>query len=133
MQRIRNKGTDYIYSDLDLTFNIHPIKHDLVTTKDINAIFKSIRNLLFTLHYERPFHPEKGSNVLKMLFENSSNIMNNVIEKEIFDTLTNFEPRIKLVSINVYSEENTLFVDIVFYMINSTEQTTITIPLTTIN
>lgn len=130
MELFRFNKQNPIYSDLDLLFKIHPVTNDLSVVKDLDAIFKSIRNLLLTNHYERPFHPEKGSNIRKMLFENIDRLSSNYIEREIFNVLSNFEPRIKLESINVWDDRdnNAVIAEISFYLINSTELTTVQIP-----
>jgi phage baseplate assembly protein W len=60
------------FSDLDLNFNIHPIKKDINLHKGEMAIINSIKNLVLTNHYERPFRPEIGSNVRRLLFENET-------------------------------------------------------------
>ena len=119
-------------SDLDLTFLIHPIKKDLSISSDEQAIKNSVKNLILTNHYERLFHPEIGSNITKLLFENSSPLLMNHIENEIFNTITNFEPRVKLISIDVsdLSEENNAFiVTITYYALNATVASTIDIVL----
>ena len=59
-----------IYKDLDMTMAIHPIKKDLNRLIGEYAIINSVKNLLLTGHYERPFQPEIGSNVRRLLFEN---------------------------------------------------------------
>jgi len=58
-----------VYKDLDLNFKVHPIKKDLNKTIGENAIINSVKNLLLTGHYERPFQPYLGSNITKLLFE----------------------------------------------------------------
>jgi phage baseplate assembly protein W len=63
-----------IYSDLDLTFNRQPGKGDLALRYDEQAVISSVRNLLLTNFYERPFQPEIGSNINGLLFENISPI-----------------------------------------------------------
>ena len=115
------------YSDLDLKFNIHPVKKDLVLSIDDQAVIKSVRNLILTNHFERPFHPEIGSNVRKMLFEPISPLTANYIQREIEDTIKNFEPRVSLQSVivQVKPDENFYSVIISFYINNRTEPTTI--------
>lgn len=127
-----NKTSDKLsYSDLDLLFKIHPIKKDLTTNKGADAINKSIRNLLLTNYYERLFHPEIGCNVRKLLFELNGSFTTNVLEKEIYNVIKNFEPRVNLISINVYyaeDDENSVIADISYYLLNSDEVNNLKIP-----
>lgn len=113
------------YTDLDLTFTIHPVKKDLVISTDSNAIRKSLKNLVLTNHYERLFHPEIGSNVSKLLFEPMNPVTANYLEEEIFNTITNFEPRVKLSNIDVipYEEYNAYNIVITYYEANATTPT----------
>ena len=51
---------NYKYSDLDLDFTAHAVTKDILRKYDDEAVKRSVRNLITTMHYERPFHPEKG-------------------------------------------------------------------------
>lgn len=120
-------ATQIFQSDLDLMFNIHPIKKDLVISTNEQAIIRSIKNLVLTNHYERPFQSEIGSNISKMLFENFSSFTANYLEKEIYDVITIYEPRISQLSVEVkaFPDENTMSATITFYIENSTVLTVI--------
>lgn len=115
------------YSDLDLTFTRHPVKNDVVLSVDDQAVIRSIRNLVLTNHFERPFHPEIGSNVRKMLFEPISPLTANYLQREIEDTIKNFEPRAKLqqVVVQIEPDHNYYTAIISFFIINRTEPTTL--------
>ena len=115
------------YSDLDLTFTMHPVKKDVVLSVDDQAVIRSVRNLVLTNHYERPFHPEIGSNVRKMLFEPISPLTANYIQREIEDTIRNYEPRVRLqqVIVQVEPDYNYYQAIISFYINNRTEPTTV--------
>lgn len=115
------------YSDIDLTFTRHPIKKDIVISVDDQAVIRSVRNLILTNHYERPFQPEIGSNVRKMLFEPISPVTANYLEREIEDTIKNFEPRVTLqqVSVSVNPDQNYYNATMIFYINNRTEPTTV--------
>lgn len=95
-----------VYQDLDLNFGIHPIKKDLVTLQDANAIIRSVYNLLLTNHYERPFRPELGSNIRKMLFENITPSTAQTIHRFIEETIRNFEPRVTIQRLDVIAKED---------------------------
>ena len=115
------------YIDLDLTFTRHPVKNDLVLSVDDKAVIRSVRNLILTNHYERPFHPEIGSNVRKMLFEPISPLTANYLQREIEDTIKNFEPRVRLQQVVVQTEpdSNAYSAIISFFINNNTAPTTI--------
>ncbi|NBP16963.1 hypothetical protein EBU95_21715, partial [bacterium] len=82
-----------IYSDLDFTFTKKPVVGDVALSFDNQAVIRSIRNLLSTKHYERPFDPDIGSNLDALLFENISGITSSSLENEIRTTIENYEPR----------------------------------------
>lgn len=113
---------EIIYSDLDLVFGIHPVRGDLVLSTNRNAVIRSVRNLVLTNHYERPFQSEIGSNVRKMLFEPITPLTENYLQREIYDVVTTYEPRAKnvYVQVNGYPDENALRANIIFYIENST-------------
>jgi phage baseplate assembly protein W len=117
-----------VYKDLDLNFIPHPVKKDVNKKVGVNAIMQSLTNLILLNHYEKPFHPEIGSNVRKMLFEPIDPVVAQILAKEITDVITNFEPRVDLQ--NVYVVENTdgngFDVTIEFFMSNVAEPITVT-------
>jgi hypothetical protein len=115
------------YTDLDLTFTRHPVKNDLVLSVDDKAVMRSVRNLILTNHYERPFHPEIGSNVRKMLFEPISPLTANYLQREIEDTIRNFEPRVRIQQVIVQTapDSNAYSAIISFFINNNTAPTTI--------
>ena len=115
------------YTDLDLTFTRHPVKNDLVLSVDDKAVIRSVRNLILTNHYERPFHPEIGSNVRKMLFEPISPLTANYLQREIEDTIKNFEPRVRIQQVLVQTapDSNAYSAIISFFINNNTAPTTI--------
>lgn len=116
-----------VFADLDLSFNIHPVKKDLMLSTNTSAIKRALKNLILTNHYERLFHPEIGSNVTKLLFEPMSPTVANYIETEIYNTIVNFEPRVKLQNIEVEGDDdyNGYVITISYYEANSTTPTVI--------
>jgi phage baseplate assembly protein W len=90
-----------IYSDFNINFLANPITGDLVKVTGVNSVVQSIVNLVSTNHYERPFHPEIGGNVRKLLFELADPVTANLIAEEIKDVLNNFEPRATILDVNV--------------------------------
>lgn len=115
------------YKDLDLNFTIHPVKKDVNKLVNEMAVVNSIKNLILTNHYERPFQPDVGSNVQKLLFDNMDNITAAAIKREILQTIQNFEPRVSVQTINVVPDfdNNTFNIGMEFYITNRTDPITI--------
>ena len=115
------------YSDLDLNFNIHPVKKDINIWTNEQAVIHSVRNLLVTNHYERPFQPDLGSNIRRMLFEPLDNITASNLDREIRQTIKNFEPRVNVLQLDITpnEEQNAFGVYLQFDIINRTEPITI--------
>ena len=85
-----------IYADLDLTFTRNPGTGDVSMSYDEQSVIRSVRNLLMTNFYERPFQPTLGSNLNAFLFEQISAITASSIETEIKNVVNNFEPRVSI-------------------------------------
>lgn len=115
------------YSDLDLNFTIHPVKKDINRHTNETAVVNSIKNLILTNHYERPFQPDIGSNVRRLLFENMDTITATTLKKEIEQTIKNYEPRANISDIVVSPdyENNGFKVYMEFYVVNRTTPITI--------
>ncbi len=109
-----------VFSDLDLDFDIHPNTKQLNTLLSDAAVIRSLKNLIFTSHYERPFHPEIGCKIKNSLFENIMPSTAITIQKSIEEVVNNFEPRVDLTSIKVIAvpDENAYHVIIKFFVIN---------------
>ena len=88
-----------IFKDLNLDFQQNTATKDIQKIKDVEAVKRSVRNLINTNHYEKPFHPEIGSNLRAMLFELMSPQMNHLISKQIENLINNYEPRCNLVEV----------------------------------
>ena len=67
---VSKERVNRIYSDLDLDFTRNPVTSDIVKLNDVDSVKRSVKNLIQTNHYERPFHPEIGSDIRGLLFEN---------------------------------------------------------------
>jgi phage baseplate assembly protein W len=116
------------YKDLDLFFNVHPIKKDINKHTAELAVINSIKNLVLTNHYERLFQPDIGSNVNKLLFENMDVITAAALEREIQQVIENYEPRARIYRVSVIPDydNNKFSVDMEFLINNLTEPITIT-------
>ena len=115
------------FKDLDLNFTIHPVRKDVNTHKGEYAIINSVKNLVLTNHYERPFQPELGSNIRRLLFENVDSVIAAQIEREIEETINNFEPRVEISKVTAVASpnENRYNVELEFFVINSPNPITI--------
>ena len=113
-------STPQTFVDLDLNFNIHPIRKDINVFINEYAITNSIKNLVLTNHYERPFNPVIGSNVRRMLFENVDTIIAGQLEKEIKDTIENFEPRASVINVTAIPSlvENGYNITLAYMVVN---------------
>ena len=85
-----------LFKDLNLNFNKNIITSDIAKLTDVEAIKRSVRNLVQLNHYEKPFHPEIGSNVRATLFENMTPITAAVLTRQIEDVIRDYEPRVEL-------------------------------------
>ena len=113
-----------VYRDIDLNLNQNPITNDVTSVTDVNAVKRSINNLLNTNHYDRPFHPEIGSAIQHLLFEDYGPITANRMQRAIEETLANFEDRVTVTSIECEPIENRNDYNIViaFFMKNNPSQ-----------
>jgi phage baseplate assembly protein W len=120
-----------IYSDIDFTFTKKPVIGDVALSYDDLAVIRSIRNLLLTKHYERPFNPDIGSNIDAILFEPISPVTATSLEKEVELVIKNYEKRAKLKEITIvpYPDKNAYDITISFYIENATLPTSVTLLL----
>ena len=111
------------YSDLDLDFIAHPTTKDVVRKTGEDAIKRSVRNLILTNHYERPFRSYLGSNVRKVLFDNINPMTATTLINFIKEVIINYEPRVSLTNVDVsVSTDNDGFDVIISYVILNRSQ-----------
>ena len=121
-QRTNDSNRDAkIYKDLNLNFTKHPTKKDIVPITGAAAVKRSVRNLVQYGHFEKPFHPEIGSGVRDLLFENMTPSTANTLARKIEDVITNFEPRALLAGVEVIPrfDNNEYEVIVEFYIQNA--------------
>lgn len=116
------------YSDLDLDFLPHPVTKDVMRKTGSEAIRRSVRNLILTNFYEKPFRPGIGSNAAKLLFDNMTPLVSNFLRDAIFEVIQNYEPRVEVLDVQVRMDfdNNGYNAKIDFVVLNRNE------PLTTI-
>ena len=119
------------FKDLNLDFARNTVTNDVVKIEDVEAIKRSVRNLVNTNFYERPFHPELGCGVRDMLFENYTPMTGIFMRRKIEEVLSNYEPRASLSSIQVNEQMDRNAIDVVvnFYVLNLPNPVSVTTTL----
>jgi phage baseplate assembly protein W len=120
-----------LYSDIDLTFMRTPGRNDIALSFDELAVIRALRYLLLTKNYERPFQPNLGSGIQKMLFEPINPLTANQLKTEIRTTINNHEPRVNLQDVIVKEmvDNNAYNVTLEFYVGNNSTPTELTLIL----
>lgn len=110
------------YADLDLDFIPNPTTGDIVLKRGIDAIKRSVRNLIFTNFYDRKFRSWIGSNARGLLFELVNPLTAQFLKDAINEVITNYEPRVQIVdrgiSVSPNPDQNGYDVSISFIIIN---------------
>ena len=125
----------YIYKDLSLYFTPNPVSGDVTMVTDVQDIKRSVRNLVMTNRFEKPFHPEVASHIRDLLFEPFSPVTINLLRNRIETVLTNYEPRVTLTDVQVEDpdfqkmDNNELNVRIFFTLKNDPEIQTVDVLL----
>ena len=109
------------YRDLDLFFSKKEGSCDINKVTDIEAVKRSVRNLVLLNYYEKPFNPQIGSDVRDLLFENMSPLTSVVLARAVEDVIVNFEPRVKLISVRAFPnlDRNEYELTIEFFVVNT--------------
>ena len=116
-----------VYSDFYSNFDLELVKKDLLSYKNEDSVKRSIRNILLTDKGERFFNPTFGSDIRKMLFENFSPSTEQVVADLIKNAIGNHEPRANVIDVNVSGnpDQNSMYINIVFSVINKAEPVTL--------
>jgi phage baseplate assembly protein W len=111
------------YTDLDAAFTLNPRTRDVAVKIDDAAVRNSIRNLIHTKNYERPFQPSLGCQVHGLLFENLTPLTINVAERTIWQVLNKYEPRIEILSIDVAAgaDDISMNVEVIYRILNTNQ------------
>ena len=119
------------YTDLNLAFSRHPSTGDVTRKTNVEAIKASLKNLIQTKNYERPFHPEIGCQIHGLLFENFTPVVKQVMKRTIEQMIDKFEPRVTLTDVNIEEspDENGIRLDIYFRINNTQEPATLSTTL----
>ena len=106
-----NSATKESYTAVDIMFTAHPVSKDVTTKKDADAVKRSVRNILLTNNYERPFKPNFGANLRGQLFELQGIGAKRKIIGDIKEALYALEPRVRNVQVAI-GENNRNNVDV---------------------
>lgn len=93
-----------LYKDFHLSFDADSLTRDLKTVEDEEAVIQSIKNLVLTVFFERPFQPSLGSGVYNLLFEPLDDVIQILIAQQIKDVVSRFEPRATVKFVDMYTE-----------------------------
>lgn len=109
------------FTDFDLAFKVNQDSKQLFVKHDENAIKQSIKSLVLTRNYERPFHSEIGCPIGSLMFEPATPALAQLIKKVIVQTISNFEPRVSLtwVEVKFSPDNNSVYVSIEYKIINT--------------
>jgi phage baseplate assembly protein W len=120
-----------LYSDIDFNFTRTPGRNDIALSYDEMAVIRSVRYLLLTKNYERPFQPNIGSRIEQLLFESIDFLTARDLKTEIETTINNHEPRVRLVQVTIDEQvdNNAYSVGIEFFIGNNVQPTTINLIL----
>ena len=109
------------FKDISMTFQSNPLNDDLIAIKNENAIARSLRNIVFTKPGEKFFNESFGSRISESVFENIDSITATIITDEIRESITNYEPRVKLDSVTAFPnyDNNSFDVTITYDVVGS--------------
>ena len=112
-------ATKDIYSDLDIFFRKHPITGDIVRKTDTDAIKRSVRNIVLTNKFERPFKPNFGGSIRNLLFELNTDRQLNRMKITLAKEIEILEPRVNNVQVALSNQDNNKLDMTIFYNITN--------------
>ena len=117
-----SKRSNRIYKDLNMSFTKNPATKDVARLFDIQAIKRSVKNIILTNKYERPFNPDFGCNLRGFLFENLTEPMVVIIKDRVAMAIEKYEPRVSVEDVIVKnsSDPNGIRISVSF-LINGVE------------
>jgi len=116
-----SKRSVKVYKDLNLDFQQNSATKDIQKITDVESVKRSVRNLINLNYYEKPFHPEIGSNLRGLLFENITAQISHYMGKQIELLIKNYEPRCRMVEVvnRPDMDRNGYSVSVSFYVVNT--------------
>ena len=124
----KSKKSSRDFIDLNLDFARNVVTNDIVKIEGVDAVKRSVKNLIQTNFYERPFHPELGCGVRELLFENFTPVTGIFIQRKVEEVITNYEPRARIssVTVNEQPDRNGIDVTVYFYVMNMPNPVSVT-------
>jgi len=101
------------FKDVSMSFQTNPLNSDLIALKNATAISRSLRNIVLTVPGEKFFNENFGSRVSESLFENVDSITANIIEGEVRTSITNYEPRVRLLNVQAIADQDNNSFDVI--------------------
>jgi len=124
----KSKKSSRDFIDLNLDFARNVVTNDIVKIEGVEAVKRSVKNLIQTNFYERPFHPEIGCGVRELLFEHFTPVTGIFIQRKVEEVITNYEPRARIssVTVNEQPDRNGIDVTVYFYVMNMPNPVSVT-------
>ena len=110
------------YSDIDLTFSKKPAG-DIYKKSHAAAVKQAVKNLLMTNYGETPFDQYFGGNLNNFLFELNDGLIEEDIEDQVRQAISNYEPRAEVLNVECRSNPdiNDIMVTTTFKVISTDE------------
>jgi phage baseplate assembly protein W len=120
-----------IFKDIPLSFTAHPVTGNVKALVNRDAVKQSVKNIVLTNFYERPYSPNLGGDIISQLFENMDPITEYNIAKNIRQALDNYEPRaiVDEIKSDFYQDENAINITITFRVRNDAEPISVNVLL----
>ena len=109
-----------VFKDIPLSFTAHPITGNVKALVNRDAVKQSVKNIVLTNFYERPYNATLGGDILSQLFENMDPITEYTVSKKIRQALNNYEPRATIDDIksDFNQDQNAINITITFRIRN---------------
>ena len=119
----RTRKIDPIYTDFYKDLTVNPFSGDLALKKDEESVKEALKNIIFMDKGEKIFQPTFGGNIRAMLFELNTPVTLKLIQEQIKTTINNYEPRVELIDVEVYSliDDNSVVIKIIYALRNREE------------
>jgi phage baseplate assembly protein W len=119
----RTRKVETVYADFHKDLTVNPFSNDLALKTDEEAIKESLKNIILMDKGEKLFQPGFGGNIRAMLFELNSPATIKLIQEQIKSTINNYEPRVQLIDVEVYSliDDNRVAIKIIYALRNREE------------
>lgn len=119
----RTRKIESVYSDFHKDLTVNPFSNDLALKKDEEAVKEALKNIIFMDKGEKLFQPTFGGNIRAMLFELNTPVTLKLIQEQIKTTINNYEPRVELIDVEVYSliDDNSVVIKIIYALRNREE------------